>query len=438
MQAARPSEPGAAAGALASSEGASLERHDLGLEIVGRLPRSRALLRLEGAIGALAPRPQSDRLDVVLEGDGLRLVFGAESRLRVEARCPLVLRDLGSGWSHRLDRRLRGGAGFASLRSDEAGGHLLLAARAPEAGRLRIDVGETVEIQVFPPRRTALDLLGLRIAHEGRPHPHPTAAIPDDELVARVAEHADVFALHAYFWREEDPRRRPRWSRYRFRRCPWFNARHEPEDPRAFERLMTTVRARGMRFLPYLSPRYSTAPDLLAEIGRLQARWSFDGFYLDGLRGGLDQQIDFMRGLRRLLGPEALIYLNASAGPFADPAIPCPALDAWADLVLRGDAGRAGLDRTTFLREAVSGWRRSGSIGLWCHYGSSGLPLPLDRVPSPADVEAALAAHVRIWRRSFWLGGGRRLALFDAAYERGLEQLARAERAAILAAEAPG
>ncbi|MCB1014960.1 MAG: penicillin acylase family protein, partial [Acidimicrobiales bacterium] len=55
-----------------------------------------------------------------------------------------------------------------------------------------------------------------------------------------------------------------------------------------------------------------------------------------------------------------------------------------------------------------------------------------------ADVEAALAAHVRIWRRSFWLGGGRRLALFDAAYERGLEQLARAERAAILAAEAPG
>ncbi len=401
------------------------------LLLIARLPRPRLVARILCDASSARVLAGPDLLDRVIETPAVRIEVGAESRLQIAAREEAAI-DVGpTRWRHRLDRGLRSGSGRAAVRTDEDGGLLLLGPRRAGGDRLVLGAGERAEIQVMAPRPPRREHLSLRVAHEGRPGPFPAATLPTAEIVAGVAPHADVFALHAYFWREEDARRRPRFSRYRFRRCPWLNDRHEPEDAAGLDRLMTLVRARGMRFLPYFSPRFTAAADPLAELSRLQARWDFDGFYLDGLRGDLGEQVGFMRALRRLLGEERLIYLNASKGPLGDPALVTPAVDAWADLVLRGDSGRGGLDRATFLREAVSGWNRSGTIGLWCHYGSSGLPFPRDRVPSAGDVEAALEAHVRIWRRSFWPGPSARLATFDRRYESGLARLVAAEEASL-------
>src|SRR5262249_37303584 len=101
-----------------------------------------------------------------------------------------------------------------------------------------------------------------------------------------------------------------------------------------------------------------------------------------------------------------------------------PFVDAWADFVLRGDAGRAGLARDVFLRRCVSGWNTSGAVGLWCRYGSSGFP-PRDVAPPQGDVAAALAAPRPLWRPSLW--GAEAFARFDAPYYPRLERIVSSE-----------
>ena len=74
-------------------------------------------------------------------------------------------------------------------------------------------MGEQLDLQVFPPRLPRAAYLGLRVAPEGRPRPFPAATQPDDARIASIAPHADVFALHAYFCKEEDPRELARFDR---------------------------------------------------------------------------------------------------------------------------------------------------------------------------------------------------------------------------------
>ena len=81
--------------------------------------------------------------------------------------------------------------------------------------------------------------------------------------------------------------------------------------------------------------------------------------------------------------------------------------------MLRGDSGRGGLPLDRFLRFAVSGRNISNTVGVWCHYGSSGRVLPVDRAPSARHIDAAVRSGVRLWRRSVWGGG---LADFDRRY----------------------
>lgn len=264
---------------------------------------------------------------------------------------------------------------------------------------------------VFPPREPDLRRAGLRIAHEGRPD--DARCYPSDELIKNVSDHAEIFALHAYFWRETDRSLRPRFSRYRFRRCPWFSAEHIVDDESEFRRVRESVKDAGMSFVPYVSPRYSTAPDMLAELKRLLARYDFDGFYLDGLAGDFVEQRQFIRALRADLGWDRIIYLNGSDQPFGSPLLTAPFIDTHCDFVLRGDSGRGGLERDEFLRRCVSGQGGGNQVGVWCHYGSSGWPFPFDRVPCESDQKAAASAGVRIWRRSFWWPGAAALARFD-------------------------
>lgn len=281
-------------------------------------------------------------------------------------------------------------------------------------------------VSIFPPRQPRLEHLSWSIAHEGRPRPFPSATLPSDALIDEVAEHCQVLAVHAYFWRGVPLRERPKLSRYVWRRCAWRSREHVPVDPEGLLRVRERCTARGLKLLLYVSPLYSQAPDILGELERIHEVHGADGFYLDGLAQDLSRARALARGARRIVGDAGLLYLNSSEQPFRDPRLPCPLVDTHADFVLRGAAGRRGLPLRTFLRYAVSGWNLSQAVGVWCHYGSSGWPI--DRVPKRSHVQSALAEHVRIWRRSHWSVGGQGLAEFDRQYESGLRDLARAER----------
>jgi hypothetical protein len=301
------------------------------------------------------------------------------------------------------------------LALDEDGGLGVFPTRPgmPRSGAYELRPDDELWISVCPPRRPSPRREAQEIAHEGRPRPFPDGAYPSTAIVEDAARHCQVFALHAYFW-ESGPRRIDLAAgRYALRRRPWTTARHVPADPERFARLAGDVRRAGMEFVVYLSPRHSTAPDLFAEMRRVLDEYPVDGLYLDGVSHDFRANDAVVRGAREVLGPDRILYLNASDEPFGTPRVRCPFIESHADFVLRGDAGRGGLPLERFLRFAVSGRNIGNAVGIWCHYGSSGRAIPADRAPSARHVEAARRHGVRLWRRSLWDRG---LADFDLAY----------------------
>ncbi len=345
-------------------------------------------------------------VDAVARDDGV-LVLRAlrRTRIRVEAAIRPIYDESARGRRLVLDER--GGLGVYSTRT--GGG--------PTTYDLRVD--DELWLAVFPSRRPSPLRETQQIAHEGRPRPFPDAAYPSREAIEDAARFCGVFALHAYFW-ESGPRRLDlRAGRYALRRRPWTTARHVPSHPDRFARVRDDVRRAGMKFVVYMSPRHTTAPDVFDEMRRVLDEYAVDGLYLDGLRrdgtrGDFRANDAAVRRARTVLGPDRILYLNASDEPFGTPRVFCPFTDAQADFVLRGDAGRDGLPLERFLRFAVSGRGVSNAVGVWCHYGSSGRPVLVERAPSARHVDAALAAGARLWRRSVW--GADALAKFDERY----------------------
>jgi len=280
---------------------------------------------------------------------------------------------------------------------------------------LRLEAGEEVWIAAFPPRAPSPVRQRQRIAHEGRPSPFPDGAYPGRDVIAEAARHCDVFCLHAYFWQACDRADRPRVGRYAGRRCSWRTRRHEPHDAARFVALRDAVREHGMEFIVYLSPEHSRAPDIAVEMERVVAEYEVDGLYLDGVARDLPTLDRVVRRAREIVGPRRILYLNASDQPFGSPRVYAPFIDAQCDFVLRGDAGRGGLSRDTFLRYAVSGRNLSNAVGVWCHYGSAGRPVLRERMPGASDVRAARAAGATVWRRSqAWREAGDDPTVFDA------------------------
>ncbi len=302
---------------------------------------------------------------------------------------------------------------------DEQGGFGVYPSRSGGSGATspfdyELAAGDELWLSVCPPRRPSALRLAEHVAHEGRPRPFPGGAYPSTAIIEDAARHCRVLALHAYFW-ESGPRRVDlRAGRYALRRRPWTTARHVPADPERYERVKDEARRCGMKLVVYLSPRHSAAPDLFAEMERVLVEHGVDGLYLDGLSDDFRRNDAIVRRTREILGPDRILYLNATDEPFGTPRVHCPFIDSHADYVLRGDSGRGGLALDRFLRYAVSGRNVSNSVGMWCHYGSSARIVPADRAPSASHVDAALRHGVRLWRRSVWGAAG--LAEFDERY----------------------
>jgi hypothetical protein len=322
------------------------------------------------------------------------------TRARVESSIVAAYDEEKRGRRLVLDER----GGFGVYPTRPGGGPTEYALRA----------GDELWLAVFPTRRANPIRLAQEIAHEGRPRPFPDGAYPSTEVIEDAARHCRVFALHAYFWAAGPRRVDLRAGRYALRRRPWTTARHVPSHPDLFARVRDDVRRAGMKLVVYLSPKHSTAPDVFDEMRRVLDEYGVDGLYLDGIGGDFRANDAVVRRTRAILGPDRILYLNASDEPFGTPRVFCPFTDAQADFVLRGDAGRGGLALDPFLRFAVSGRNTSNAVGVWCHYGSAGRPVVVERAPSAAHVDAALRNGARLWRRSVW--GADALAEFDTRY----------------------
>lgn len=391
-----------AGGAVEAFARIPAERPVLRLEPEGRAPWTRdgATFHRDGGLAA------SVRADGVLL---LRASRTAEVRVR-----PLLRPD--------YDESARG----RRLVLDEAGGFGVFptrpgGSRAGTESVFALRPGDELWISVCPARAPSPVRETQQIAHEGRPRPFPAGAYPSTAVIEDAGRHCQVFALHAYFWASGPRKLDLRAGRYALRRRPWTVARHDPADPQEFARVREEVRRAGMEFVVYLSPRHSTAPDLFEEMRRVLGTYAVDGLYLDGIAHDFRRCDEVLRRTREILGPGRILYLNGSDEPFGTPRVRCPFLDAQADFVLRGDAGRGGLSRERFLRWAVSGRNVSNAVGVWCHYGSSGRLVPADRAPPADDIEAAARNGVRLWRRSAW---GEGLAEFDRLRQQAVAAMA--------------
>ncbi len=390
------------------------------LHVDARLPDSRPLARVHvAAPGAPVVELHTDEVQLrfghvraTVRPDSV-VQFSAEKplELRVEPLFPPEYRARRRGSRLVLDRR--GGIGVYPL------------------GPRTTTAGDEVWVAFFPPRPPSPQRMAEPLAHEGRPRPFPAAAYPGPEVIDSAARHCRIFALHAYFWAAAAPADRPRIGRYAGRRASWRTRRHEPADRERYDELAQRVRAAGMQLVLYLSPQHTRASDPLREIERVLEEYAPDGLYLDGVAYDLRTLDRVVRHSRRLLGDRRLLYLNATDQPFRSVRVWCPFVDAWADLVLRGDSGRGGLSRDRFLRYAVSGRNLSNAAGHWCHYGSAGRLLPRDAPPPGDDISAALDHGVRLWRRGqAWAAGGHDLSRFDDAYYPRLAETLRSEAAA--------
>ncbi len=352
----------------------------------------------------------SDKLHVEVRSDSLlRIRASAGARLSATALFEPV-------YQHSIDAQ--------RLWLDEVGGlglYCPMAGTTSHAGptaravSYELKSGQELWISVLPPRPMDPRRSAMRIAHEGRPRPFPAGAYPSEAVIEEAAKHCQVFCLHAYFWKSEPRSVQTLFSRHGLRRRPWETAKHVPHDPDRFAALADCVRENGMELVVYLSPYHSAAADIRGEMQRVLDHYPVQGLYLDGVADNLLELDRIVRQARACLGPERILYLNATNQPFGSALVHCPHVDAWADFTLRGDSGRGGLPLDEFLRYAVRGLGRSNSVGMWCDYGSNGRILPSERAPALADVELARKSGVALWRRSLW--GSKACAEIDRLLE---------------------
>ena len=304
-------------------------------------------------------------------------------------------------------------------------------------------------VSVCPPRPRDEEKYYLSIAHEGGSRGSLKYLYPSNELIRSAAKHCQIFTVHSG-WEIDAPEwsENPPGGSYPHPR-PWETDRHIPANPNEFFRVRDEAHRLGMKFIPYLSPLYSNAPDVFAEMERVLREYEVDGLYLDGWICGPERD-DFrpgyylMRRARAILG-DRLLYLHSSMEPYGTCRVYLPFVYAYADFVLSGENSRFGLGTEEFLQYTVRQHQISNSVGMWCYYGSCsdepGYGAWIDKepvyqfnVPTSEHIEMALSKHIRFWRTEGegLVGGGgwhsfpEELTRFDREYYGRLARL-RAE-----------
>jgi hypothetical protein len=190
-----------------------------------------------------------------------------------------------------------------------------------------------------------------------------------------------------------------------------------------------------MRIIPYFSPYYYDGSLELTEGAEQRTYFDevrhaidelkVDGLYFDGVSMDFRKSYWVTRRTRQMIGDGRILYVHCSTDPLGKAGIYCPFIDTYADYILRGEAGRAELDRNTFLRWVVSSYNIGNAVGIWCYYGSTGKSGYRNIVPHSEDIDAALRLHARLWRQGMaWEEADpNELARFDEEYYPKLERL---------------
>jgi len=305
---------------------------------------------------------------------------------------------------------------------------------------------EETWVSVFPPRPFDWQRALAAIEHDGLPAEFTTAqlegvgAYPSKDMIEDAAKHCKVYNLHAYIWQDAPEEVKERLTpikhteKYIGYPQPWLTPKHVPLNMPEFIRVRDQVHAYGMNLVVYLSPEYSSAPDIFAEMQRVLDEYKVDGLYFDGISDDFRKSYAVIRRTREILGDNRILYVHCSDDPLDDGRIYCPFIDTYADYILRGEAGVWGLPLDEFLRWTVSGYNISNAVGYWCYYGSNhqqgcgpGAPPSgkyFDTVPTKEAVDAALRNKVFIWREGQqWSQSKAALAEFDDYYYSRVESL---------------
>ncbi len=213
--------------------------------------------------------------------------------------------------------------------------------------------------------------------------------------------------------------------------APWRATRHVPFDMDEFRRVRDEVHRNGMKFVVYVSPFYSEAPDIFAEMQRILDEYQVDGFYFDGIADDFRESYRIIRRAREIVGENRILYVHDSLWDSYSGLVYFPFVDTYADYILRGEGGRLGLSLQDFLRWTVSSYNIGNAVGYWIYYGSNIDPpreqpteYQTDRVPTTMHINAALMNEARIWRTvQSWGDQPRELERFDRDYYGGLESL---------------
>ncbi len=364
----------------------------------------------------------------ILQGNGLRLtvqgdsvlIFAPQQHLRLTFTGHFKPQYAQEVKGNRLLLDPTGGCGFYAIpaRPTEAKG------LDSDNWNLLVHLARWDELwlSICPPRERDENKYYESVAHESTANdPYPS-----NEIIRGDAQYCKVFTVHEG-WAADAPEwaENPPGATYQHPK-PWETDHPVPANPDEFKRVRDEAHRLGMKFIVYLSPYYCNAPDVFAEMRRVLQDYGVDGLYFDGWCGHRE---DFrpgyylMRRARAILG-KRLLYLHSSTEPFGTCRIYLPFVFAYADYVLSGEAGRDGLEREEFLRYTVSGYQTSNSVGLWCYYGSMGLPGYHNVIPTNDDIDAALRNHVRIWRTAqAWSKIPEELARFDKEYYSRLKEL---------------
>ena len=299
--------------------------------------------------------------------------------------------------------------------------------------------GDEAWLSVFPPRPYNWNRAFEAIQHDFGDGPD---AYPSNERIAAAAQHCKVLTLHEGIWQDisqdakESLSQIPRYKQYLRGPMRFASAKHVPGNMEEFIRVRDEAHKDGMKLVVYLSPYYSTAPDIFAEMQRVLDEYKLDGLYFDGTSDDFRKSYAIVRRTREILGDNRILYVHCSNDPFEDGRIYCPFIDTYADYILRGENGLWGLKLDDFLRWTISGYNISNAVGYWCYYGSNrqqgydaSAPKAgtyIETVPTTEHIDAALRHKVFIWRQSNWSQQPEMkdsLAAFDKEYYGKIELL---------------
>jgi hypothetical protein len=364
----------------------------------------------------------------VLEGNGLRVTVQGDSVLVFECQQNMKLAFQGY-FDPAYNRHLRGnrllldasgGCGFFGIpprttELDQAG--------TPWTFRSHQARWDELWVSVCPPRPEDDRRMNQSISHDLLYY-----MLKDGEIVDRypsratleeIGRNCQILALHEEIWKDAPPwAEDPPGGLYEHPK-PWETDRHTPMDEAQFTRMRDEAHQLGIKVVPYCSPYYCNAPDILGEFERVLNEYQMDGLYFDGwcpMRDDFRVGYYLMRQARALLG-DRILYLHSSTDPFGSVDLYPPFVFAYADFCLRGESGRGDSDLDAFLRYTVSGHQISSSAGMWCYYGSMGESGYHFIVPTSEHIYAAIRNHVRLWRQSrMWKRFPEDLARFDREY----------------------